>query len=331
MKKLAMLLLLGFCAGLSPVLQQPEWNDRPVAEVLFELGEDPPAHYLRDITPEMIERGRDLVTTGRATLPDGSKTSYISKYYTCTSCHNLTREDPDLRVVDQDARLAYAIANQLPYLQASTFWGIVNRETWYNDDYIHKYGELVREAEHSLEASIQLCASVCSQGRRLAWWEAQAIIAYFWSLQMNISDLNLKETEQRMFSSDTITRTDKIALIKSKYLQKSPATFTDPPKSKTAGYPHKGDALLGRAIFEQGCQHCHRPYGESDVVFDQSDLTLKWLEKNIPANSQESIYEIIRRGTYSEYGHKEYMPHYTLEKMSDRQVEHLRAFIEQGG
>lgn len=50
--------------------------------------------------------------------------------------------------------------------------------------------------------------------------------------------------------------------------------------------------------------------------------------KHIPENTDLSIYQIIRKGTYAEYGHKEYMPHYTLEKMSDQQIEHLREFLE---
>ncbi|MFT7029262.1 MAG: penicillin-binding protein-related factor A (putative recombinase) [Marinoscillum sp.] len=50
--------------------------------------------------------------------------------------------------------------------------------------------------------------------------------------------------------------------------------------------------------------------------------------KHIPENTDLSIYQIIRKGTYAEYGHKEYMPHYTSEKMSDQQIEHLREFLE---
>lgn len=332
MKKILILCILLGASTLSLTSVQPnmEWKKMPVADVLFQLGEPEPEHYLWEITPEMIKSGRELVHTGRTVLPDGSKTSYISKYFTCTSCHNVAREDPDLKVVDQDARLAYAIANKLPYLQASTFWGIVNRETWYNDDYILKYGELVRKAEHSLEESIQLCATVCSQGRKLAWWEMNNIIAYFWSLQMHMEDLDWNESEWNLLTADTTTRLEKMALIKSRYLLKSPATFTEPPVSKSEGYPFEGNAVLGEAIYDLGCRHCHRPYGESDIIFDHTALSLDWLEKNITESSEESIYEIIRKGTYAEYGHKEYMPHYTLEKMSHQQVEHLRAFIESG-
>ncbi len=46
------------------------------------------------------------------------------------------------------------------------------------------------------------------------------------------------------------------------------------------------------------------------------------------SSSKLSIYHIIREGTYSEAGHKEYMPLYPLEKLSHQQVEDLRAYIE---
>ncbi|REE05580.1 c-type cytochrome [Marinoscillum furvescens] len=320
--------LTSLSAVLSLKAPHTSWtNDTPVSEVLFTLGAEKPAHYLEP-TPEMIKAGRELVTEGRTVLPSGAKSAYISKYYTCTSCHNTVREDPDLTLVDPDARLDFAIANQIPYLQASTFWGIVNRETWYNGDYEKKYGQLVEPARNSLKESVQLCATVCAQGREVNDWEMKQILAYFWSLEMKLGDLNLSEKTSSLIESEQLSASEKINLIKESYLVLSPATFGEVPQDKEAGYPYKGDRRLGKAIYQLGCQHCHRPEGESDVVFDNTSLTYNWLKKHIPANTQQSLYEIIRKGTYAEYGHQEYMPHYTLEKMSDQQVEHLRAFIE---
>ncbi len=298
----------------------------PVAEMLFSLGEPKPAHYL-DASESQVKRGEELVKLGRTENLQGNKSAYISKYYTCTSCHNVVREDPNLTVVDPEARLDYAVKNSIPYLQGSTFWGIVNRETWYNDDYVLKYGDLVKKAENSLEESIQLCAQVCSQGRILEPWEMESILAYMWSLQMKVGDLEWSEEEASKF--EALSDTQKKVLIKSKYSKKSPATFVDPPENKKEGYAFEGRPLKGKAIFELGCQHCHRPKGESDVVFEANKLTLNWLKRHITDNDDDSIYEIIRKGTYAAFGHKEYMPHYTLEKMSHQQVEDLRVYIEQ--
>lgn len=304
-------------------------ENETVSKVLFDLGEPKPSHYLENVTTEMILRGEELIKHGRTIDPGGIEGKYISKYYACTSCHNVVREDENLTTIDQDARLDFAMKNSIPYLQGSTFWGIVNRETWYNDDYVLKYGDLVTDAKNSLEGSINLCATVCAQGRPLEGWEMEGILAYLWSLEMKISDLSIADRELDELNGNTLNQAEKIKLIKSKFLKKSPATFVEPPADKKAGYAYKGDAALGKGIFELGCQHCHRPNGESDVIFENNDLTLNWLKKHIPDHSQKSIYEIIRKGTYAAYGHKEYMPHYTLEKMSDKQVEHLRAFIEQ--
>jgi len=305
-----------------------EKEDRLV-EVLKDLGQEYPEHYIGERDSAAIKRGYELVHIGKTKPPDGFASKAISKFYSCTSCHNVKREDPDLTVVDQDARLDYAIENELPYLQGSTFWGVVNKESWYNDDYVLKYGSLVDEAKNSLTGSIQLCARVCSQGRELEEWEMNSILSYLWSLEMNIKDLELTDSELELANELANSDSDSaLAYIKSHYLTKSPATFAELPESKEEGYPLEGRPKYGKAIYELGCQHCHHAYGESDLVLDNSVFTFRWLKKHIPDNSKKSIYEIIRKGTYSELGHKEYMPNYTLEKMSHQQVEDLRAYIE---
>jgi cytochrome c len=300
-----------------------------VYDVLIDLGEEKPAHYLDGLTVEMIDQGRQMALFGKT-----EKSKYISKYYVCTSCHNTVREDPDLRSVDQEARLNYASEHDIPYLQASTFWGMVNHESWYNDDYVLKYGDLVVKASNSLDESIQLCATVCSQGRRLEAWEMQAMKAYLWSLQLKINDLDLSSEEMTAINEalNQNSGKDEIkALIKSKYLSKSPATFGEVPKDKKNGFGLKGRPEKGEIIYRLGCKHCHRPRGESDVDFSDLKVTLKWLDKHKMDNTQLSLYEIIRHGTYADASHKEYMPHYTIEKMSDQQIEDLRAYIESKG
>lgn len=303
------------------------WEKKtPVYEVLFELGEQKPAHYIEQPDSALIQHGWNIVHLGKTDDPEGRDKGYVSRFYVCTSCHNTVREDPDLTTIDQDARLRWAGKKQIGYLQSSTLWGIVNRETWYNDDYVKKYGDLVLKANESLIESTQLCATVCSQGRRLTDWEMDAVLSYYWSLQLKLSDLDISESEWSVLPE--LERDSAKNLIKSKYLLKSPATFVDPPKDKMKGYDEQGRPEMGKIIFERGCQHCHRPNGESDVVLNDSKATYRWLNRHKLDNSKLSIYEIIRHGTYSEAGHREYMPHYTLEKMSNRQVEDLRAFIE---
>lgn len=303
------------------------WNENsPVYEILFHLGEAKPDHYREFYTDEMISDGRDIVFNGKM-----KGKSFVSKYYVCVSCHNTVREDSDLKIVDPESRLQYAAAHNIPYLQSSTFWAMVNRESWYNDDYVKKYGDLVVKANKSLVESMQLCATVCSQGRRLDEIEVNALLAYFRSLELKLSDLDLTEGEKEKIktsASDTTDSKNLIRLIKSKYQLKSPATFSEGPPDKKNGYGLQGRPEMGALVYNLSCKHCHRPNGESDVIFDDSKTTFRWLKKNMYGNSQLSIYQITRYGTYPEAGHPEYMPHFTLEKMSNQQVEDLRAYIE---
>jgi mono/diheme cytochrome c family protein len=313
-------------------LQSDVWNkETPLIDVLIALGEVKPEHYIENSNPEMVRQGSEIVFNGKTKGPMGNSSGFVSRFYKCNSCHNTVREDPVLSVVDQEARLEYAAKNTIPYLQGSTFWAMVNRDTWYNDDYVKKYGDLVIKANKSLKESIQLCATVCSQGRALKDWEMNSILAYFWSLQLTMADLDLSDEEWlrlRTPSYDAKQKSELRALLKEKYLLKSPATFLDPPEDKLTGYGLTGRPEKGKVIFNLGCRHCHKPKGESDVVFNDSKTTYRWLNRHKLENTQLSIYEIIRHGTYAEFGHKEYMPHYTQEKMSNQQVEDLRAFIE---
>ncbi len=300
-------------------------SDNYVADVLFSLGEAKPAHFIQNATPEMIQKGKELIHFGKTTNSKGKNTKQLSKFFKCISCHNTVKEEDDLSKVNPEKRLAYAVENDIPFLQGSTFYGIVNRESWYNDDYVKKYGDLVKPARSSLKESIQLCAIECSQGRPVEDWEMEAILAYFWSI-------GLKETDVKMSSllaNSKLDASERIAKIKEQYLQKSPATFTEVPENKEKGYPNIiGNAQNGELIYKKSCQHCHREKGESDVVLDTSKPTLNWLKRNITSDSDLSIYQIIRHGTYAASGHREYMPLYTKEKMSDQQIEDLRAFIE---
>ena len=300
-----------------------------VAETMYDLGLPKPSHFRENLSAEEIERGRQLVWMGTTSNPPQGKTSRpISRFFTCVTCHNTVREDPILTEVNSEARLSYAMEKRIPYLQGSTFWGIVNRTSWYNDDYVLKYGELVDKAKNSLEESTQLCALVCSQGRTLEQWELDAIIAYYWSLEMNLGDLGLDDPE-KLAQLAALPDTSSLAQIQALFMPKSPATFSHPPTDKDAGYGLVGDASRGQGIYELGCQHCHRQGGGSDVILDDFRSTFRWLERNIIADSPLSIYEIVRHGTYSEAGHRPYMPHYTQEKLSDQQLEDLRAFVEQ--
>lgn len=330
MKITAGVFVLLFIVGFANVKPAPIDMNTSVQEVLIKLGEKPAAHYNSDYTKEDVKRGEELIFIGKTTSPKGRTGSRISKFFTCVSCHNTVDESADLAKIDLEAKLDYAVTNNLSFLQGSTFKGIVNRASWYNDDYYKKYGALVNKARTSLAESVQLCAQECSQGRKLKEWELTAILAYYQSIGYTLRDLKISESDLKFIKDVSLDNVAKINFIKSKYMQTNPATFGKIPSSKSKGYTGvTGRPDRGKLVYEKACQSCHVAAGESDVILDNSVVTFKWLKKNITSNSPGSFYEIIRNGTYADSGHKEYMPNYTEEKMSNQQVEDLRAYIEQ--
>lgn len=312
---------------------KPLWDEKStVASVLIALGEEPPKHFLPQ-NEQLAKTGEDLVKYGQTIGPDGKRTRHISKHYVCTTCHNLEQEDPDLRFSDPAARLTYVKAKGIPFLQGTTFKGIVNRESWYNDDYVKKYGdEKIQIAHEDLRASIQLCAIECSQGRPMEDWEIEAVLAYYWTLQFNLLDLGFSNGDYEQLNAEWDNPAQQEVLrqwIKGFYNQKSPAHFYDAPASKSKGYEGLvGNPAAGKDLYELSCLHCHKSGGVSHYILDDSELSFQHLKKMIPKDSHFSLYQIIAYGTYAIPGHRPYMPHYPEERMSKQQVEDLRAYIE---
>jgi cytochrome c len=305
-----------------------------IAEVLHELGEQRPLHYTDNNDTAAIRMGRELVMNGRTVGPDGKRTRLQSKHFVCTNCHNTDREDADLKVADPDARLRYTAKKNMPFLQGTTFWGMVNRETWYNDDYLRKYGDLVRSSRDTLKNAIHLCTIECSQGRPFKAWEMDAVMAYFYTLQMKLADIGMLRShydklQEVVNGGDQQAKTDAIGWIKSQYMTKSPATFMDPQKAEDRKLGAGSDASNGKLLYDNSCKTCHKPGGVTNFILDDTKMTFKKLERSFTKHSNYSTYQITRKGTYAEPGYHPYMPHYTKERMSDKQLEDLNAYITQ--
>lgn len=295
-------------------------NEKTVVEVLEAKGIDYSAKRPNfDIEGVSAEVGKGIFHDGFAAKPKGGKTSKQSKHFVCSSCHNVEREDPDLSVVDAQARLEYTSERGLPFLQGSTMHGAVNRATYYNGDYVKKYGDLVYPARNDIRNAIQLCATECAQGRELKDWELESILAYLWTLEFKLSDLGLDESSASQLGVEGIN---------AKYLQGSPATFIPPPTDRKVGTGLIGNPENGRLIYENGCLHCHYRGRYSFLHLDKSRLSFKHLKKTMPNYSRHSIYQVIRWGVPSKSGKASYMPQYTEEKMSDQQLADLRSYIE---
>jgi len=332
MRILVFLISLLIFVSLLSTKSSAEWNsDSLIGDVLIALGDTKPDHARPNASEEEIKRGYDLVYYGKTTDPKGKRSSYISKYYMCTSCHNQVQEDPDLTKSDPEKRLDYLSEKGLKFLQASTFYGIANRERWYGGDYYKKYGDLVKPANKSLAEATQLCAKVCSSGRYLDDWELEAILAYYWTMQMKLSDLELSEGEMKdvLISLEKGKNSDELVkLLKSKYLTELPVEFGELPQRMDLGYEHEGNAENGKKIYELSCQACHQKGGVSTVLLEDDKATMKKFVNHLSKNTDFNLYNIIRHGTYIENGKPRYMPLYPKEKLSDQQIEDLRAYIE---
>ena len=317
-------------AGSGPTIEP----SASVAALLWELGEPKPAHWIEPDT-DRIRQGRELVLEGRTTGDDGRRTRVASPAFLCTDCHHIVREDPDLRVSDPDARLDHAIENDLNLLTGTTLWAMANRLTWFNDDYENKYGSLVDPAREDLRESVRLCSSECSQGRLLEDWELDAILAYLWTLELRLGDLDLSPEELELIAlalQEEPYRAQARAVIREAFLPGSPAHARLPPDDRAVGYGNTGDPARGGEVYRRACLVCHQATpGDRRGVrgtypLSEREGSLKKLWRNRTGGSL-SFYQVISWGTRPFGVPMAYMPFFTKERLSDQQIDDLRAFL----
>jgi len=308
-------------------------EETPVWEVLEYFGEDGPSHAQEGATAEMVKQGKELVLYGKTKSKSGRKTKLQSKHFNCTSCHNVVKDEGDLATMDAQSRLEYCEENDLPFLQGTSLYGIVNRTSFYNGDYQKKYlgNPRILKSHKNLKEAIQLCAVECAQGRPMKKWELDAVLAYFWSLEFKMDDLGLSNKEfTEIKEIDKNDGKAAVALMKSKYREASPAEFGITPKDAKAGFSNiTGKPENGKLIYDLSCLHCHEGKKYSLYELDDSKMTFQHLKRHIPRYDRYSIYQVSRYGAPSSPGKRAYMPQYSLERMTDQQLEDLRAYVDQ--
>lgn len=310
-------------------------DDTPLSVLLEKFGEKPVYKQVQ-VTADAVEQGRALLRKGFTTAPNSKKTPRQSKFFVCTSCHNVQKEFDDLSIIHPEARLDYAVKKGIPFLQASTFYGIVNRTSFFNGDYQKKYENSlgIKEANKDLSAAINFCAVNNAQGRRLKEWEINSILAYFQTLELKVSDLKISADEklqiQNVLNAGINDKTA-IDLLKSKYAVAMPATFLKIPRFEIPDpslYNDNKRLKDGKAIYEQACLNCHFQKKYSFFGLDKELLTFKALEKATRTeNYIFSPYFLVREGLSPRMGHRFHMPLFTAEKMSPEQLESLYLYI----
>ncbi|MEN8927459.1 MAG: cytochrome c [Flavobacteriales bacterium] len=331
--KIVLLFLAGFMGYFvltAFVIKQSNIDSKTkVSDVLVSLGDEKSLHFIpfKELDSNKVKAGFNLVTTGFM----NSKSKRQSKHFVCTDCHNIGREDPDLTKSDPETRLKYVSENGLKFLPATTLYGTVNKSHWYNEDYFKKYGDLVVPARDTLENAVQLCAVVCSQGRALTEVEMEAMMHFLNSIGYSVEDLNVTKKENSQIANfNENSKKEVIELIKTKYLDYSPATFMDPiemEKRQQGKVDKTGNVLRGMKIFELSCLTCHKEGGVTNYKLHTDILTFNHLKYWAKTDKVFSVYDITRKGTYSKNGYKPYMPNFTKERLSDQQIEDLMSYI----
>ncbi len=327
------LLTLGTSPGGSSPDEMAEVTpETPLYRLLQELGANRPLHAVEERDTVLAWKGRHLVTHGWTIKPNGEKTSRQSKHFKCTHCHNLSKEKPLVADHPARARLEWSKQNGTPFLPATTLYGVVNRESWYNGDYTKKYGRMAEKARDTLRNAIQLCATECSQGRALTDWEMEAVIQYLWTLELKLKDLPLSDSGmarlKKALKKDKVEDTKTLYWLRSLYPQKAEASFLDPVKKEKRN-GDKGNPENGELIYKKGCMHCHKPGGPSRFTLTNSALDHKYLKNRFQKDGPGSVFYTVRKGTRPLKGYRPYMPHYTKEKMNRQQVRDLAAYIEE--
>ena len=302
-----------------------------VEEVLKNLGNDPYIHTMDRHDEEKAKVGKDLIEKGR-TVRNGKKTKRISKHFVCTDCHNVTREFKGVKGSSEE-RLSYAVDNGIPFLAGSTFWGIYNRTSFYNGDYVKKYGDMVDSARDTLQNAVQLCAKYCSSGRYLEDWELEAIMHYYKKGELRVKDLDIPQNDiKNIRSYQKLNEEEKVRLtnvVNGAHDQLYPATFLPAMDLADRKYGVGGNAEVGKKIYEKSCLYCHSGKRVTYLNLGNDKLSAKMFVRNLKNYSDKSLYQIIRYGTYSKPGRKQYMPLYTKEKMSDQQINDLIAYLKE--
>lgn len=338
--KLTLLLALALGTGVTyydSAAEPFEWTQKtPVQDILVDLGEPLPNHALDpEVERELAAFGEALFHRGTGVDPRSGQRNEdpLSAFFTCAACHATSLEDPDVRVSDPVRRLDLLRGTNGPLRVGTTLYGTVNKRGWYNGSYQSKYanakteaGVTVRDAGVSLRAAVQVCSELCSQGRPLSATETDALLAYLWTLEYRWRDLRLTPEEtaaveranERGSADDDVRRT-----LRGAYLERSPATFE---REDVEVDTKRGDPARGTQLFRAACLPCHgtpsagrrapsrkRLEEPVDLRFDLEDGTL---------------VRTVRHGKLPKGDRKQrYMPEFTLERMSPRQLEDLAAAV----
>ncbi|MEM1441161.1 MAG: cytochrome c [Verrucomicrobiota bacterium] len=296
----------------------------PLEDFLLLVGAETKPRPAGSQDPGLAEAGRNLIYEGRLPSAEGQR---LSEYFYCADCHSSEREMAILNSEGSASEhLDFAVAKELALQPAPSFAGVSNRLGFFESE-MAKTLDPPKEANSSLEGAVQFCATTIAKGRELNPVEVQSVIAYLYSLEWRIGDLGFRGADLAELKRRALNPREH-RFIREEMLQRFPArtiaTPGEPPSDPLAGYSieETPDPSRGNEIWAQACLQCHDAEGASPHFFGDRDSTYR---KLLSLFEDGTVYRYIREGSGAGSGIQ--MPSFPKEKLGDKEIEDLRAFI----
>jgi len=282
-------------------------------------------------------KGQQLVTRGFTSSFKGNKTAPTSRKLFCVACHTIEKEHPNVGNTSAQSRLEYGDSMSIPFLPGAPFYGLVNRIAFFTNDYqqvfAHKNRLDLQVGHRDIRKAIQACNTVFAKGRTLDAWEIESILAYLWTLELKVGDLNIPDSildiaEEAIKTNKNNARA--VNLIRRYYQEVYPASLIAPIAvgERNLISPVLNSFTNGKRVYKQSCLHCHAGKRYANFKLDRSQRTFKFLKKHFDTPTRYSIYDAVRYSPGSK-GNKSNPPHYTAQRMSNQQLQDLRFYITQ--
>lgn len=314
-------------------------GETPLWEVMTQLGKINPNDVHKKGRGN-VSKGKELVMTGVTRDYKGKKITPIAGKMACVSCHTLEREHPELAMIEPQKRLEHADSVGIPFVPGSPFFGMVNRIMFFTDDFKNKFNppkaihrQYILDGHSNIRLAINACNMVNANGRRLEMWEVESILAFMWTLELKIADLEMLESDLQKVEGAIATNRDNaraVNLLRRYYPEVYPAIF--PPimevEERKRISPVINSFSNGKRLYKKSCLHCHLNKRYADFKLDNKQKTFKMLKKHFDDDSRYSIY-LAHRYNPDPKAFKTHAPLFTEQRMSDKQLQDLRFFVKQ--
>lgn len=282
-------------------------------------------------------KGQQLVMRGSTRNFKGKKTAKTSAKLFCIACHTIEKEHPRVGTMNPQTRLEHGDSMGIPFLPGAPFYGLVNRVAFFTNDYqqvfAHKDRIALQEGHRNIRLAIQACNKVYAKGRKLEAWEIESILAFLWTLELKMGDLQIPDKTVAIIEESiktNIGNSKAVNLMRRYYQEVYPASLVGPIPigERNRISPVLNSYGNGKRVYKQSCLHCHGGKRYANLNLDRSQKTFNFLKKHFDIPSKYSIYDAVRYSPGSK-ANKTNPPHYTVQRMNNQQIQDLRFYITQ--